>query len=166
MTKLLLLAALAACHDTKVYVPATPSPPGQMTVTGTATLEVSPDCADLTMTLSADDPTPGPATAEVQREEEALVAALTKLGVEGADLKLSYLTLQPVYDDHWLKIRTYRAQITVTATTTGTMPSSAAGPPIRWTACGTTARTTTKETIAAAMLPAVATEAVAASFAP
>lgn len=69
------------------------------------------------MTLSADDPTPGPATAQVQREEAALVAALKKLGVEGADLKLSYLTLQPVYDDHCLKIRTYRAQITVTATT-------------------------------------------------
>jgi uncharacterized protein YggE len=69
------------------------------------------------MTLSADDPTPGPATAQVQREEDALVASLKKLGVEGADLKLSYLTLQPVYDDHWLKIRTYRAQITVTATT-------------------------------------------------
>jgi uncharacterized protein YggE len=117
MKKLLALALLAACHDTKVVVPSTPTPPGQMTVTGTATLEVSPDCADLTMTLSADNLTPGPATAQVQREEEALVAALQKLGVEGADLKLSYQTLQPVYDDHWIKIRTYRAQITVTATT-------------------------------------------------
>lgn len=118
MTKLLAaLAALAACHDTRVHVPATASPPGQLTVTGTATLEVSPDCADLTMTLSADAPAPGPATAAVQREQASLVAALTTLGVAGADLELSYLTLQPVYDPSGLTIRTYRAQITVTATT-------------------------------------------------
>src|SRR5512135_1505049 len=100
MTKTLLaLLALTACHDTKVVMPSSqpPSQPGQMTVTGTATLEVSPDCADLTMTLSSDDAKPGAATAAVGREEDTLVAALKKLGVEGADLKLSYLTLEPVY---------------------------------------------------------------------
>jgi len=56
MTKTLLVplasvALLAACHDTKVILPAAaPDKPGQMTITGTATLEVSPDCADLTST--------------------------------------------------------------------------------------------------------------------
>jgi len=118
MTKTLLaLLALTACHDTKVVMPQSLPQPGQMTITGTATLEVSPDCADLTMTLSWDDNRPGVATTTVQQEEDSLVAALKKLGVEGADLKLSYLTLEPVYDDSWLRIRTYRAQITVTATT-------------------------------------------------
>ena len=118
MTKTLLaLLALTACHDTKVVMPQSLPQPGQMTITGTATLEVSPDCADLTMTLSSDDGKPGAATTTVQHEEDSLVAALKKLGVEGADLKLSYLTLEPVYDDSWLRIRTYRAQITVTATT-------------------------------------------------
>ena len=118
MTKpLLALLALTACHDTKVVLPQSLPQPGQMTVTGTATLEVSPDCADLTMTLSSDDVKPGVATQHVQAEENDLVAGLEKLGVEGADLKLSYLTLEPVYDEGWLHIRTYRAQITVTATT-------------------------------------------------
>ncbi len=118
MTKsLLALLALTACHDTKVVMPQSLPQPGQMTVTGTATLEVSPDCADLTMTLSSDDAKPGAATQHVEAEENTLVAALQKLGVEGVDLKLSYLTLEPVYDESWLHIRTYRAQITVTATT-------------------------------------------------
>jgi hypothetical protein len=118
MTKTLLaLLTLTACHDTKVVMPQSLPQPGQMTVTGTATLEVSPDCADLTMTLSSDDVKPGAATQHVQAEEKDLVAGLEKLGVEGADVKLSYLTLEPVYDEGWLHIRTYRAQITVTATT-------------------------------------------------
>jgi uncharacterized protein YggE len=92
MTKTLLasLALLAACHDTKVILPsqAAPDKPGQMTITGTATLEVSPDCADLTMALTADDLRPGAATSAVEAKETAVVAALKKLGVEGADLKL------------------------------------------------------------------------------
>ena len=119
MTKIPLLAlfALTACHDTKVVMPQSMPQPGQMTVTGTATLEVSPDCADLTMTLSSDDLKPGVATQHVEKEETDLVDALKALGVEGADLKLSYLTLEPVYDEGWLHIRTYRAQIKVTATT-------------------------------------------------
>jgi uncharacterized protein YggE len=51
-----------------------------------------------------------------------VIAAMTKLGLTTADLKLSLLTLQPIYEpnaDGWaqIKVHTYRAQITVTATT-------------------------------------------------
>lgn len=97
--------------------------PGAMTITGTATLEVSPDCADLTMTLTADGAKPGLAAALVQQRQTALVTALNKLGVETPDVKLSYLTLDPVYeprpDGYWsdLKVHHYRASVTVTATT-------------------------------------------------
>lgn len=122
-----LAAPLAACNDAP-HIVAVPTPstdlarPGQMTVTGTATLDVAPDCADLTMTISADGLRPGLATAAVQAKQEQLVAALRKLGVEPEDLKLSTLTLNPIYantPDGWseLKVATYRAQITVTATT-------------------------------------------------
>lgn len=123
LASLVTVALLAACHDTKVILPsAAPDKPGQMTITGTATLEVSPDCADLTMTLTADDLRPGAATSAVEAKETAVVAALKKLGVEGADLKLSYLQLDPIYEPNQLgwaeiKVHTYRAQITVTATT-------------------------------------------------
>ena len=98
------------------------SRPGQMMVTGTATLEVSPDCADLTMTISADGPRPGLATSAVKAKEQAMLAALTKLGIETSDIKLSFLTLNPIYannPDGWstLKVATYRSEVTVTITT-------------------------------------------------
>ncbi len=118
MTKTLLasLALLAACHDTKVILPNAPAPEHGMTVTGTATLDVSPDCADLTMTIAVEQKRPGLATAEVQREEQAVIAALEKAGVAEKDLKLSMLNLSPVYEPNQV-IRGYQASITVTATT-------------------------------------------------
>src|SRR3954467_7207818 len=72
----------AACQRPVIAVaPATPPNPGLMTVTGTSTLEVSPDCADLTMTISADHVRAGAATAAVTKEEGDLVAALTSRGI-------------------------------------------------------------------------------------
>ncbi|HUJ61379.1 MAG TPA: SIMPL domain-containing protein [Kofleriaceae bacterium] len=119
----MLSTPLLGCHD-RVIAVTTPSDvekPGVMTVTGSATLEVAPDCADLTMTLIADEPKPGAATQEVDAKETALIAALGKLGVTTSDLKLSTLTLEPIYDPHetWppMNVRAYRATITVTATT-------------------------------------------------
>ena len=96
--------------------------PGNMTVTGTAVLEVSPDCADLTMTIVGEGARPGQATAAVQRQQQELVESLKKIGVEGTDLKLSYVRLDPVYAQTSLGIQTqritgYRAEVTVTATT-------------------------------------------------
>lgn len=122
MTKTFSLVMLlaAACQRPVIAVsPATPPNPGLMTVTGSSTLEVSPDCADLTMTLSADNVRPGAATASVNKEEGDLVAALTKQGVSPKDMKLSLLTLEPVYQPNLypLKVSVYRAQITVTVTT-------------------------------------------------
>jgi uncharacterized protein len=96
--------------------------PGTMTVTGTAVLEVSPDCADLTMTIVGEGARPGQATAAAQRQQGELVEALQKIGVAGPDLKLSYLRLEPVYAQTTFGIQTqritgYRAEVTVTATT-------------------------------------------------
>jgi len=95
--------------------------PGAMSVTGTATLEVVPDCADLTMTISSDGAKPVDATSSVHAKEAALVDALGHLGIEKSDIKLSYLTLDPVYEntpEGWqIKVHNYRAAIVVTATT-------------------------------------------------
>ena len=107
MTKTLLaslpvVALLAACHDTKVIMPANP------------TLDISPDCADLTMTVAMEQPRPGLATAAVQRNEQAVIAALEKAGVAEKDLKLSMLNLYPVYDPGQV-LRGYQASITITA---------------------------------------------------
>jgi hypothetical protein len=125
MTQLLFALPLftvcaTACHERVIAVsPAAPENPGLMTVTGTATLEVSPDCADLTMTLSSDNLRPGAATSNVDGKEQTLIAALKKDGVAPNDMKLSLITLEPVYAPNLypLVIQTYRAQITVTVTT-------------------------------------------------
>lgn len=121
------LLTVPACADRGasqiVAVPAVElDKPGTMTVTGTAVLEVSPDCADLTMTIIGEGARPGQATAAVQRQQQVLVEALKKIGVEGPDLKLSYLRLDPVYAQTALGVPTqrisgYRAEVTVTATT-------------------------------------------------
>lgn len=121
------LIAAAGCNESTPRVIAIPTPselakPGTMTVTGSATLEVSPDCADLTLTISADGVQPGVATRTLQGKQQQLVAALAKLGVADSDVKLSYLTMNPIYEPNptgWaqLRVHTYRAEITVTATT-------------------------------------------------
>ena len=128
LAALVLASSLTACGDRTPQVIAVPANvgdidrPGNMTVTGQATLEVSPDCADLTITLAADNIKPGVAVKELEAKKQALIAALKKIGVETADVKLSTLNLDPIYEPNregWaqLKVRTYRAQITVTATT-------------------------------------------------
>ncbi len=128
LASLVLATSLFACKDAPPQVIAVPAPaadvqhPGQMTVTGTATLQVSPDCADLTMTISADAVRPGTSTSTVTKREQGLLSALGELGVETSDIKLSHLRLDPIYapnPDGWstLKVATYRAQVTVTVTT-------------------------------------------------
>ncbi len=97
-------------------------PKTSMQVTGLATLEVAPDAADLTMTLTSEGGKPGIAAASVTAKEQALVAQLAKIGVEASDVKLSYLTLDPFYDPPVSeyaspKLHGYRASLTVTATT-------------------------------------------------
>ena len=127
LASLVLASSLLACADRGapqvIAMPAAEAArSGQMTVTGTATLEVSPDCADLTMTITSDGAKPGIATASVQSKEQQIVDALKAQGVEISDIKLSFLTLNPIYapnPEGWaqLKVRTYRAEITLTATT-------------------------------------------------
>ena len=128
LAALVLASSLTACGDRTPQVIAVPANvsdidrPGNMTVTGQATLEVSPDCADLTITLVADNIKPGAAVKQLEANKQSLIAQLKKIGVETADVKLSTLNLDPIYEPNregWatLKVRTYRAQVTVTATT-------------------------------------------------
>jgi uncharacterized protein YggE len=92
---------------------------GTMVVTGTATMQVSPDLADLIMTLEGKAMRPGAAAASVRKKQDQLVAALRALGIEDADLKLSTLSIQPVYE--WIAssqvFKGYTARIVITATT-------------------------------------------------
>jgi len=128
LVALFLASSLAACGDRAphiIQVPASSAEierPGIMTVNGQATLEVSPDCADLTITISSDHSVPGTSVKQLENRKLALVAALQKIGIETGQVKLSNLQLDPIYAqnrDGWstLKVQTYRSQITITATT-------------------------------------------------
>lgn len=121
-------SGLAACgrppQVVTIPVPASASASGDaarpaagMTISGTATLEISPDTADLTMTLSDELPRPVAAVASVRAKQAALVAALRKLGVGDADLKLSHMSLNPEYENYGGRVRGYSAAITVAVTT-------------------------------------------------
>ena len=110
---------LARADHTATAAP--PRAPGSFTVQGLATLDVSPDCADLTMTIFGDGASPGAAVGAMRAKQRDLLAALDKIGVGTADLKLSYLQLNPAYAQEKgfqePKLIGYHAEITVTATT-------------------------------------------------
>jgi uncharacterized protein YggE len=90
-----------------------------LTATGTATIAVSPDCADLTLSVIAIASRPADAFAKVRARQASVVAALDKLGVSGPDVTLSQLGIDPVYryEDQQPVIDGYSAHITITATT-------------------------------------------------
>jgi uncharacterized protein len=129
LTSSLAGSALTACgdrapHIIQVHPESSPLEPrqGQMTVTGQATLEVSPDCADILVTISVENGKTAAAVKTLEHKKLALVAALQALGVETAQVKLSNLGLDPVYavdgrGSATQLVRGYRASITVTATT-------------------------------------------------
>jgi uncharacterized protein YggE len=117
----LTATSLAGCGDREILVP-TPlehAKPGEITVTGQARLDVSPDCADLTMVITADDPRAGAATKQAQAKETAVVDSLRAQGVDDKDMKLSSLALEPDmdYDHGRASLIGYRGRITITVTT-------------------------------------------------
>lgn len=121
LAALALTASLAGCHERIIAVTVSPpaaSPTG-MTVTGSATLDVAPDCADIRMTLSVDDARPAVATSGAQAKQQTLVDALARLGLTTRDLKLSTQVLDPIYEyvGNRTVLKGYRAAITITATT-------------------------------------------------
>jgi uncharacterized protein YggE len=119
----------AACGDRAPHIiqvqpqrTDTPDRPGQMTVNGQATLEVSPDCADISITIAVENGKTSLAVKQLEQKKLAMIEALNKSGVETGQVKLSSLVLDPVYavDGRGYQtsmVRTYRSQITVTATT-------------------------------------------------
>jgi uncharacterized protein YggE len=125
LVRLLFVSTLVACSERTPQVIAVPQlqgaapPPAVMTVTGSATLDVAPDCADLTMTIMVERGRPGLAATTLAKKQDDVVATLTRLGLATADIKISLIALNPIYDGWWPHIHaaTYRAEVTITATT-------------------------------------------------
>jgi uncharacterized protein YggE len=94
--------------------------PGVMSITGTATLDVAPDTADISMQLTAEGARPKHAVALLRERQDAMITALMALGLEKAQIKLSTMTLQPVFvypENAPPRIRGYQATLQVTAST-------------------------------------------------
>jgi uncharacterized protein len=137
MMKTIVLAlalGLFACSQpapVTVQAAATPPPPRTFSVVGTATLEVQPETARLAVTVSATAPRPGKAAEQARGKQAVLLAGLKHLGLEDADIALSHLSIDPVWDYRREKITGYSAAIRVVASTKdfgrlGTMMDAAA----------------------------------------
>lgn len=112
----LAFVTLAACTQVPAIVaPSTPAGAG-LTVTGSATVGVRPDCADLALAVVTEAPVPSAAIAAAQARQAAVVEALRAAGVAPGELTLSQIAVSPVYQPVAAPPR-YQARIAMTATT-------------------------------------------------
>src|SRR5438445_13187841 len=75
-------------------------PPRTLTVSGSATLDITPDVLDVHMSLTAEHVRPKAAVAEVRAHQAALQKNVLALGLDKADVKVSEIALSPTYDPH------------------------------------------------------------------
>ena len=112
------LAATPAFAQTQP--PAPPPPPAQITVVGTATREVEPDRATLSVGVTTERANPAEAMNENAKAAKAIVDAIEATGVERRDIRTSTLSLSPVYTQGSATtpsiIRSYRASNQVSVT--------------------------------------------------
>lgn len=88
-------------------------------VNGIATIDLRPDVADVTITLSVERPRPNAALSELQTQREGLVASLAELGVSGVNLRSSHTGVSTVYEPRGdREIRGYQASQTFVASLT------------------------------------------------
>jgi uncharacterized protein YggE len=89
-----------------------PANPRQITVTGTATLEVTPDLLDVRMSLTQIAPRPAMSMSLLRGRQAQLIKSLP----QGATARLSNLSLYPQTDDKG-RITGYQSALEVTVTT-------------------------------------------------
>jgi hypothetical protein len=72
--------------------------PHTVTVSGAGRVFVAPDMAEVRLGVLVQRSTVAEVRTEAARAAEAVVAALREVGIPGADIQTSMLTLQPVYE--------------------------------------------------------------------
>jgi uncharacterized protein len=70
-----------------------------ITTTGTASAEVVPDIATISLGVETERPTAADAARETARAAQAIVSEIKAQGVEAKDIKTLSVTLAPVYDE-------------------------------------------------------------------
>jgi uncharacterized protein YggE len=122
------LLASAACSGTPqvIQLPAAAAPiiPDrplpQFSVTGQAKLEVTPNCADLMLTVSSEAPKSAAATTSTLAKQADLITRLEAAGVARSDIKLSAVQISPTFtysSSGTITSRTFRGEVRVTVTT-------------------------------------------------
>ena len=100
--------------------PPPPAPLPQITVVGTATREVEPDRAMLSVGVTTERTNPAEAMNENAKAAKAIVDAIEAGGVERRDIRTSTLSLSPIYTQGSATtpsvIRSYRASNQVSVT--------------------------------------------------
>ncbi|MCB9561600.1 MAG: SIMPL domain-containing protein [Kofleriaceae bacterium] len=92
-------------------------PPRTLAVSGTATLDVVPDVADVVLSVTGEASRPKAAVEAARGRQRKLDAALRKLGLVDADIALSQLSISPTWEPDTGRRRGYAASITLTAST-------------------------------------------------
>jgi len=85
-------------------------------VNGRGTVTVTPDIANLSLGVQTTAPTGTEALDTVGEQSTALVATLTGLGIEDADVQTSGLNLYPQYGDDGVVVTGYNASVNVEVT--------------------------------------------------
>jgi len=112
MTRLAFLVLLASAGT------AAADTAHQMTVTGTGTLMIAPDCADITMVISVEHARPAGATSAAKAKADGVVAALAKVGLKAPDVAIGGIDLAPVYPQgDYTTPRGFRSSVTLLVTT-------------------------------------------------
>ncbi len=90
-----------------------------MLVNGIASIDLRPDVADVTITLSVERPRPNAALSELRTQREGLIASLAELGVSVVNLRSSHTGVSTLYEFRGdREIRGYQATQTFVASLT------------------------------------------------
>lgn len=95
-----MLGALLAGASLAPVAAQDPSSPPQHTlsVSGTGTISVKPDTADVTVGVTVQRDTAGDAASDVANVMDAVITAVKTLGIAEEDIQTTSLSLSPVYD--------------------------------------------------------------------
>lgn len=94
----LLAAMLAGTSLAPTAAQDTPTPQHTLSVSGTGTVSVKPDTADVTVGVTTQRDTAGDAAADAANVMDAVITAIKALGIAEEDIQTTALSLSPVYD--------------------------------------------------------------------
>jgi uncharacterized protein len=91
----------------------------RLTVDGFATISVQPDCFDLNLTFSTENSRADRAVKDIQAKQSKFIEVIKALSLENKDLKVGYVSVNPVYDYSETgnpRVRAQAASLSMTAT--------------------------------------------------